>query len=92
MPMCIVVLISVIKDGIEDTKRGNLDRKINSRLCNRIEVREPHSTAESGFGRIGQLATSTWDELQVGDCILIQDNDEIPADCAVLACGGVRLA
>jgi magnesium-transporting ATPase (P-type) len=38
----------------------------------------------------GAVAVTTWKELAVGDVILIRNDDEVPADVAVLACGGIQ--
>jgi magnesium-transporting ATPase (P-type) len=76
-PMAVVVMISVIKDGIEDVKRHNADARINSRPAS--IVRED-----------GTVETVEWRSLQVGDILLIVGDEEIAADTVVLACGGVQ--
>ncbi len=76
-PMCIVVMISVIKDGIEDLKRHSADNRINSRLTHRV-------------AGDGSISTVQWRDLTVGDVVIIFGDDEIPADVVVLACGGVQ--
>ena len=77
-PMVIVVLISVIKDGVEDVKRHNQDAKINAQLT--------HRAAESD----GRITDCTWRDLHVGDTIVLFGDDEVPADVVVLSCGGVQ--
>lgn len=77
-PMIIVVLISVIKDGVEDVKRHNQDAKINAQLA--------HKAAEYD----GQIKDSKWRDLYVGDTIVLFGDEEVPADVVVLACGGVQ--
>ena len=32
-----------------------------------------------------------WKDVNVGDMILIRCDEEIPADCAVIACGGIQV-
>ena len=76
-PMVVVVLISVIKDGIEDIKRHRTDRKIDA-LPARQVTREGHVQAIS------------WKDLTVGSVILLLCDDEIPADVLVVACGGIQ--
>lgn len=76
-PMCIVVMISVIKDGIEDLKRHSADNRINSR--------ETHKVLPDGTITVVQ-----WKDLVVSDTVIIYGDDEIPADVVVLACGGVQ--
>jgi magnesium-transporting ATPase (P-type) len=77
-PMIIVVMISVIKDGIEDLKRHSADSRINLKLARKVSKTD------------GKIETKTWKELKVGDIILIFGDDEIPADTVVLSCGGVQ--
>ena len=80
-PVLTVVLISSIKDGIEDSKRHTQDNKINNKIAKRIEV-----DTDGG----GLVTSTAWQRLEVGDCILIEGDQEIPADCAVLVCGGIQ--
>eukprot|EP00600_Ochromonadales_sp_CCMP1393_P005802 CAMPEP_0174957920 /NCGR_PEP_ID=MMETSP0004_2-20121128/2336_1 /TAXON_ID=420556 /ORGANISM="Ochromonas sp., Strain CCMP1393" /LENGTH=1496 /DNA_ID=CAMNT_0016206075 /DNA_START=185 /DNA_END=4675 /DNA_ORIENTATION=+ len=77
-PMIAVVLLSVIKDGVEDVKRHNQDAKINSRVAHKMNE------------ATGEIEDVTWRSLEVGDTIVILSDEEIPADVAVLACGGVQ--
>ncbi len=76
-PMCIVVMISVIKDGIEDMKRHSADNRINCRPTHKVLAD-------------GTITTVPWKDLVVGDTVIIYGDDEIPADVVVLACGGVQ--
>eukprot|EP01032_Pedospumella_encystans_P016667 gene16667-19009_t len=77
-PMIVVVLISVIKDGIEDVKRHNQDAKINAQLAHKVSEHD------------GTIADAQWRELHVGDTIVLFGDEEVPADVVVLACGGVQ--
>jgi magnesium-transporting ATPase (P-type) len=77
-PMIIVVLISVIKDGVEDVKRHNQDAKINAQIAHRADE------------VTGAVTDCTWRDLQVGDTIVLFGDEEVPADVVVLACGGVQ--
>lgn len=77
-PMIIVVLISVIKDGVEDVKRHNQDAKINAQLAHKCSERD------------GAITDAKWRDLYVGDTIVLFGDDEVPADVVVLACGGVQ--
>ncbi len=85
-PLCIVVLISVLKDGVEDTKRHNQDNKINSKTAKRIIP----GVEVSGL-RTASIGKTTWQDLHVGDSIFIEGDEEVPADCAVIACGGIQV-
>lgn len=77
-PMIIVVLISVIKDGVEDVKRHNQDAKINAQLSHKVSEQD------------GSIADAKWRDLHVGDTIVLFGDEEVPADVVVLACGGVQ--
>lgn len=76
-PMMIVVFISVIKDGVEDLKRHQADKKINSQPAHKIH-------------QDGRVETITWQQIQVGDLLLVSSDEEIPADIVTLACGGIQ--
>lgn len=76
-PMMIVVLISVIKDGVEDVKRHQADNEINNRFAKRLNVD-------------GSIQSVAWKEILVGDCLVIFADEEIPADCVVIRCGGIQ--
>lgn len=76
-PVMIVVLISVIKDGVEDVKRHRADHAINTRSTRRTDA----------TGRIEQVE---WQDIKTGDMLLIFADEEIPADCVVLTCGGIQ--
>lgn len=75
-PVSIVVLISVLKEGVEDYKRQQADVKVNGRPAN---VVSPDGT----------IITAQWKDLDVGSIVLLQDNEEIPADIVLLASGGI---
>lgn len=76
-PVVIVVLISVIKDGVEDVKRHQADHAINTRTTQRLDF----------YGKIEEIE---WREIKVGDVLVIMTDEEIPADCVVLSCGGIQ--
>lgn len=76
-PMMIVVFISVIKDGVEDIKRHQADNEINNRLAKRLNVD-------------GSIQTVAWRDILVGDCLVVFADEELPADCVVIRCGGIQ--
>ena len=77
MPMIIVVLISVIKDGIEDIKRHRADYIVNSQLAPSI----------NSDGKIEEIR---WYDIKVGQTLIVYGDSELPADVVVLACGGIQ--
>lgn len=78
IPMTTVILISTIKEGIEDFKRHLADSRMNAKLV---------KTLVASSGNINNLE---WKDLLVGSIILLVDGDEVPADIVPLACGGIQ--
>lgn len=77
LPMIVVVLISVIKNGIEDVKRHRADAVLNAKLTHLVSSDD-------------QVTPTQWQNLIPGEIILLLDGDEIPADIITLACGGIQ--
>lgn len=77
VPMAIVILISMIKDGVEDVKRHNADNAVNAK-----NTRVARSD--------GEVISVAWRDLKVGDVLVILMDDEIPADTLVLCAGGIQ--
>ena len=78
IPMTTVILISTVKEGVEDFKRHLADSKMNAKLV---------KTLVANTGNINNLE---WKDLLVGSIILLVDGDEVPADIVPLACGGIQ--
>lgn len=76
-PVSIVVMISVIKEGVEDIKRHQADTKVNARPVKVVGVD-------------GTVTSQQWKDLLVGSIVLLQSDEEIPADIVVLAAGGIQ--
>eukprot|EP00981_Chlorochromonas_danica_P011376 scaffold3991_cov159-Ochromonas_danica.AAC.1 len=75
-PMAIVVLISMIKDFVEDIKRHQADAKVNNRLTH-------------GLAPDGTIFRKYWKDIKVGDILVIFADEELPADVLVLKSCGV---
>ncbi|KAG6619942.1 Phospholipid-transporting ATPase [Phytophthora cinnamomi] len=71
-PLVIVLIVSMIKQGIEDKKRHDADSVQNSRHCQVL-------------ARHGELVTKEWQEVIVGDILRLGDRDEAPADVFILS-------
>ncbi|KAG1703816.1 hypothetical protein DVH05_006825 [Phytophthora capsici] len=71
-PLVIVLMVSMIKQGIEDKKRHDADNVQNSRQCKVL-------------GRNGEIITKEWQEVVVGDILRLGDRDEAPADVFILS-------
>jgi phospholipid-transporting ATPase len=78
IPLVIVILVNMIKDGIEDYHRHVGDRKENSR---HVELVDPSSFA---------IVLRNWAELSVGDVIVIRNHERAPADVVVLTSSDVH--
>lgn len=72
--LIIVLTISICKECAEDIKRHIADRQTNYRVTERISV-APDRVTDPIY----------WEEIKVGDLILLHNNQEIPADMIILA-------
>ena len=70
IPLVLVVLASVIKDGIEDRKRASADHYQNSQNVQRFDR--------------DLLSIDNWKNLRVGHLVMINRNQAIPADLILL--------
>ena len=71
VPLSYILFLALIKEVYEDRKRQQSDREINCR--NIVVLENDHKT------------TIMWQELAVGNVVLIQKGDELPADVIILA-------
>lgn len=77
LPMTVVILISVVKEGLEDFKRHRTDAEIDARRARRVAYD-------------GRVESVRWDQLTVGTVVLLLCDDAIPADVVVVSCGGIQ--
>lgn len=70
-PLTVVLIITMIKQGIEDFKRHIADHAMNNRKTNVI--------------RHGKLECVTWKDVVTGDMLLVHDREELPADIVILS-------
>ncbi|CDU17892.1 guanylyl cyclase [Plasmodium yoelii] len=68
------IIISIIKNLYEDSRRSNIDYQINNRLCHIID------------GSTSNLKVVKWMELTVGSIIRLVENEQVPADIILLSC------
>ena len=69
-PLSVIILVSALKDLLEDLKRGKDDKKENNS--------KTHKLTAQGF------KPCKWRDLRVGDVIKIYDGEFIPADTLLL--------
>ncbi|RQM08863.1 hypothetical protein DD237_000600 [Peronospora effusa] len=75
-PLLIVFATSALKDVSEDLRRQKGDTMVNSRPAHIVR----YDTA----GKV-QHIDGTWQDIEVGDILLLKDGDQVPADCILLA-------
>jgi len=79
-PLCVIVGCTLVKEGLEDSKRHSSDAEVNSR---KVEVLEKGPAgSEPTFVRM------EWRFVQPGMVLRIHDREEIPADVIPLASSG----
>lgn len=72
--LLIVLTVSICKECAEDIKRHIADRQTNYRIAERISSM-PDRVIDSIY----------WEDIKVGDLVLLHNNHEIPADMIILA-------
>jgi magnesium-transporting ATPase (P-type) len=71
IPLCGMIILSMIKSGWEDWLRHKRDRELNEK---QITVRD------------GSTETSVqWKEINPGDILVVKKDEEFPADCVILS-------
>ncbi|EDV26490.1 uncharacterized protein TRIADDRAFT_23045 [Trichoplax adhaerens] len=71
VPLVIVLGITAAKDGVDDYKRHQSDRKINNR--------------EATVLQNGSFQPIKWKDVKVGDIVRIENNQHVPADILLLS-------
>ena len=72
MPLVFILVVAIVREGIEDWARHKNDDKMNADSCMQIRGN-------------GSREASTWAQIQVGDVLLLENNDIIPTDCILLS-------
>ncbi|AAZ10742.1 phospholipid-translocating ATPase, putative [Trypanosoma equiperdum] len=77
-PLALVVILSLIKDAVDDIQRYQRDKTINEEKVEKLLLN-------------GEVSVITAAEIQVGDILILHHGQRIPADCVLLrtseACG-----
>lgn len=71
VPLCVVLLVSAIKESVEDYKRRGSDRSLNSSKTQVLKGSSFHTTK--------------WVDVRVGDVVRVESEQSFPADLALLA-------
>ena len=72
-PLCFVLFVSLVREGIEDFYRHRSDKELNA------SISQVYSEIEKKF------IQKNWGEILVGDLVLLKTDENIPADIIVLA-------
>lgn len=80
VPLAIFICIAMAREGYDDYKRHKLDTVENNQYATRYKFQQSH----------GGLQTTEikWLDIAVGDILLIQKDDRIPADVVLLCSEG----
>lgn len=73
LTLCVVMLVSAVKEIIEDAKRANSDTELNN---SKTEI---YSDVE------GHFIKKRWIDIKVGDIIKVNSEETIPADIIILS-------
>ena len=73
-PLVAILMLSMLKQGLEDWKRHKADDEMNNRRVNRL-IPKGNGATEEIF----------WYEVAVGDILKVMDHQEFAADCVLLA-------
>ncbi|XP_050531336.1 probable phospholipid-transporting ATPase IA isoform X2 [Daktulosphaira vitifoliae] len=71
VPLCFILLVSAVKEIIEDFKRHRADREVNHRI---VEVLSN-----------GSWLPKRWDQINVGDIVKVKNNTFFPADLLIIS-------
>lgn len=71
VPLAFVVLISIVRQLLEDSRRHAVDCQVNGRAARVL--------------RNGTFVSVRWCDVSVGDIVRVEDGEEFPADLAILS-------
>lgn len=75
-PLLIVFATSALKDVSEDLRRQKADTQVNTKPA--------HIVRRDASGAIKHM-DGLWQDIEVGDILILKDGDDVPADCVLLA-------
>lgn len=71
--LLVVLIVSAVKESVEDLKRSNADKELNHSLCDVLDERS------------GEFVRKKWIDIAVGDIIRVRSEEAIPADLIILS-------
>jgi magnesium-transporting ATPase (P-type) len=91
MALVFVLAVSGAKEAVEDMKRHQFDKVTNQSTAHVVKVNHEHHNQDPteseeedghlhGLGRV-DIRDEKWEDVKVGQIILVMDGEEVPADC-----------
>jgi len=71
VPLAFVLMVTMIKDGLDDKKRHDSDRKVNNSICQVLMN--------------GIWEKVTWSNLKVGQIVQLRSDEAVPADMILIS-------
>lgn len=71
--LLVVLVVSAVKESVEDLKRSNADKELNHSLCDVLDE------------TTGKFVRTKWINIAVGDIIRVKSEEAIPADLILLS-------
>ncbi|CAG9863244.1 unnamed protein product [Phyllotreta striolata] len=72
-PLCFVLFVTICREAIDDWRRYKRDQEVNNQKCKRL-LNDPNNPFE----------TVAAHKLRVGDLIIVDKNERVPADLVLL--------
>jgi magnesium-transporting ATPase (P-type) len=85
-PLAFIIGLGMIKEAIADLKRYLQDRQVNNYPVKKV-TGPPPPKAGSKVPQFKQITTGS---VQVGDIIVVKDDETVPADCILLSTDPTR--
>lgn len=76
LPLTLVLMVTLIKEGVEDYSRHKADERINNSIAHVV--------------RGGELMDVKWKDVLVGDVIRVKNGESVPADFVILSTSGTE--
>lgn len=96
IPLCIIIGMGMLKEGLADLKRYQQDRRVNNTPVKKVCLTESNfltqdltkspdvsvNSAEKDLWKLEKINTM---DIKVGDIICVKDDETVPADCVLLS-------
>ena len=72
-PILFIFTLAIVKEAIENLLAYSRDKKENNKLCNILTID-------------GEIVTKMFKNVRVGDIVVLDEDEFVPADCLLLSC------